>query len=252
MNGEVKNIQCALQVEQLSVLYDAVPVLWNVSCEIPFGVMLAVVGPNGAGKTTFVQSVLGLVRSMSGSIMICGTGLPNALQHVAYVPQRSMIDWDYPVTVFDVVMMGRFGKKGWFARITKEDVDAVTAALVDVSMLEHKDKPIGQLSGGQQQRCFLARALVQEALVYILDEPFVGVDMATEKAIIILLKKLQLQGKTIIIVHHDLQTLREYFDWVLLLNVSVVGCGPIEQVLVPEYVCKTYGYADMYNYTIKK
>ncbi len=242
----------ALEVAQLSVAYDGNPVLHDMSCTIPSGVMLAIVGPNGAGKSTFIKAVLGLLKPLQGSILILSQSIKKSLPHIAYVPQRSAIDWDFPATVYDVVLMGRYGHLGWFSRPKKTDHEKVMNALETLGLLAYKDRPIGQLSGGQQQRCFLARALVREAEIYFLDEPFVGVDMATEKAIVLVLRKLKELGKTIIVVHHDLQTLKEYFDWIMLLNRKTIACGPIDKVLVPEFVCKAYGQGDIYSYTISK
>ncbi len=249
---EKQNRLFALEVANLTVTYESNPVLKNVSCSIPTGVMLAIVGPNGAGKSTFIKTVLGLIKPLSGSISMLSQSIKNALPHITYVPQRSSIDWDFPATVYDVVMMGRYGKIGWFARPKQKDHEKVMNALQTLGLTEFRDRPIGQLSGGQQQRCFLARALVSEAQMYLLDEPFVGVDIATEKVIVSVLQKLQQKGKTIIVVHHDLQTLRQYFNWIMLLNVSVVACGPIDRVLVPEFVCEAYGQSDIYSYTVQK
>jgi len=240
----------ALEVANLTVAYEGNPVLKNTSCSIPTGVMLAIVGPNGAGKSTFIKTVLGLIKPISGSISVLSQSIKNALPHISYVPQRSSIDWDFPATVYDVVMMGRYGKIGWFFSPKKDDHKKVMDALQTVGLIDFKDRPIGKLSGGQQQRCFLARALVSDPQMYLLDEPFVGVDLSTEKAIVSVLQSLQKQGKTIIVVHHDLQTLQEYFNWIMLLNVSTVACGPIDRVLVPEFVCKAYGQGDIYSYTV--
>jgi manganese/zinc/iron transport system ATP- binding protein len=192
---------------------------------------------------------VGLLKPLRGSITFNGLSLSEVRKRIAYVPQRLSIDWDFPASVFDVVLMGRYPHLGWFKRPTNYDYDCVFAALHQVGMYEYKDRHIGALSGGQQQRVFLARALVQEPDLYLMDEPFVGIDVPTEKTIISLLKMLRDEGKTIVVVHHDIQTLSEYFDTALLLNVSVIGYGPIETMLRPEFMCAAYGnkYDSLYS-----
>lgn len=234
-----------LNVQALTVAYRDKPVLWNISVQIPVGVMCAVVGPNGAGKTSFIKSILGLIQPTAGRINFFGGSYAQHYKKIAYVPQRSSVDWDFPVSVLDVVLMGRYGRIGWIKRPNKEDIDAAHIALHQVGLGQFAQKHISELSGGQQQRVFLARALIQDAQLYIMDEPFAGVDIATEKTIIVLLKQLRSQGKTIIVVHHDLQTLQEYFDWVLLLNKKIVACGPMSQALNKESVAAAYGKSNM-------
>ncbi len=234
-----------LNVHALTVAYKDKPVLWNVSAQIPSGVMCAVVGPNGAGKTTFIKSILGLIKPIAGTVAFFDGSYAQHYQKIAYVPQRNSVDWDFPVSVFDVVLMGRYGHIGWFKRPRKQDIDAAHIALHQVGLSAFANRHISQLSGGQQQRVFLARSLAQDAQLYIMDEPFAGVDIATEKTMIVLLKQLRSQGKTIIVVHHDLQTLQEYFDWILMLNKQVIACGPINQVLNKESIAIAYGKANM-------
>ncbi len=236
----------AIEVEHLTVAYQDTPVLWNVSVSIPQGVLLGIIGPNGAGKTTLIKSILKLIQPVSGAIKILGGTYESNRRKIAYVPQRTTVDWDFPINVIDVVLMGRYGHIGWFNRPGKTDMDLVYQALEKLKLLDLAKKPIGQLSGGQQQRVFLARALVQNADIYLLDEPFIGVDMVTEKIIINLLKDLRLQGKTIAVVHHDLQTLAEYFDWLLLLNKKCVAFGKVQDVLMPEYICAAYGERNLF------
>ncbi len=231
----------ALEVRNLTVAYNNTPVLWNVSVSVPQGILLAIVGPNGAGKTTFIKSILGLIKPIAGNVTIFGRCFSYNYREIAYVPQRSTVDWDFPVNLLDMVLMGRYSHCGWIRRPRREDVDKAWQSLELVGLTAYAHRPIGQLSGGQQQRGFLARALVQDARMYLLDEPFIGVDIATEKIMVTLLKKLRGQGKTILVVHHDLQTLHEYFDWALLLNRTCVALGPVDTVLVPEYVCAAYG-----------
>lgn len=238
MNNQ-KNV--AIAVQHLTVSYRESAVLFDLSVTIPQGVFLGVIGPNGAGKTTFLKTILGLIKPLSGSITIFGKSLKENLTAVAYVPQRTSVDWDFPINALDIVLMGLYPVIGWFKWPQKKHVDAALEALSQVNLTELAYKPIGQLSGGQQQRVFLARALVQKAEIFLLDEPFIGVDMMTEKIIIQLLKKLCSEGKTIIVVHHDLQTLSEYFDWLLLLNKKCVAFGSVDQVLKPEYMCAAYG-----------
>ncbi len=231
--------QPAITTTNLCASYNDSPALWNVSTSIEQGSLLAVVGPNGAGKTTLIKSILGLVTPNSGSISIFGKKAATQLHHCAYIPQRTTIDWDFPVTVFDVVLMGRYRHIGWFRRPKKEDKEKALDALAHVNIFEHKDRRISELSGGQQQRVFLARALAQDAAIYLMDEPFVGVDMKTEQTIINILKELAQRGKTIIVVHHDLHTLQDYFHEVMLLNKTCIAHGPIDQVCTPEYLAKT-------------
>lgn len=231
----------ALRVKQLSVVYDGSPVLWEVDVEIPKGKLVGILGPNGAGKSTFLKAVTGLVPCLSGSIVCLGKPYRCIRQLVAYVPQRSSVDWDFPVTVFDVVSMGCFGRKGLFKRLNQQDKELIKKALCDLGLDSLADRQISELSGGQQQKVFLARALVQQADVYLMDEPFSGVDLATEKSIVAMLQDLQTQGKTIILVHHDLYTVRHYFDWVVLLNKKIIDAGSLETVFTKQNLSKTYG-----------
>jgi manganese/zinc/iron transport system ATP- binding protein len=224
----------ACKVGHLTVAYGEQLVLKDVSVVIPRGVICAVVGPNGAGKTTFIKAILGLVDRIAGTIDM-------ATESVSYVPQRRTIDWDFPITVLDVVLMGRYKALGWFTRVTENDRILALHALRQVKLLEYADRPISQLSGGERQRIFLARSLVQDADLYIMDEPFVGVDAVTEQTIVEVLKSLRAQGKTIIIVHHDLQTMQEYFDWLVLLNVQLVAAGPMQEVFTKKNIEQAYG-----------
>lgn len=231
----------ALRVKQLSVVYEGTPVLWEVDVEIPKGKLVGILGPNGAGKSTFLKAVTGLVPCLSGSITCLEKPYRRVRQIVAYVPQRSSVDWDFPVTVFDVVSMGCFGRKGLFKRLNQQDKQLIEKALCDLGLDCLADRQISELSGGQQQKVFLARALVQQAEVYLMDEPFSGVDLATEKAIISMLQDLQARGKTIVLVHHDLYTVRHYFDWIILLNRQIIDAGPLETVFTKHNLNKTYG-----------
>ena len=231
----------ALNIRNLTVAYKEKAVLSDVDIRIPEGTLLGIVGPNGAGKTTLIKSILGLVKPLAANISILGKPLTLHRRHIAYVPQRTTIDWDFPINVLDVVLMGSYSRLGWFFRPGQQEKQQALAALEKVGMTEYASRQIGQLSGGQQQRVFLARALMQNPSIYLMDEPFAGVDMSTEKMIISLLKELAQKGKTILVVHHDLQKLQEYFDWLLLLNVHKVACGPITQVFTPENIIATYG-----------
>lgn len=235
----------AIVINHLTVSYQDTIVLNGLSLIIPQGIFLGVVGPNGAGKTTFLKSILGLLKPLAGSIKIFDE--KNNKKALSYVPQRTSVDWDFPIQVLDIVLMGLYPAIGWFKKPKQEHLDKALAALEKVKLLDCAYRPIGQLSGGQQQRVFLARALVQDAEILLLDEPFAGVDMTTEKIIINLLKKLRNDGKTIVVVHHDLQTLAEYFDWLLLLNKKCVAFGPVEQVLMPEYICAAYGERTLFS-----
>jgi manganese/zinc/iron transport system ATP- binding protein len=230
-----------LTVRDLTVAYQKKPVLRNVSVEVPEGKLIGIIGPNGAGKSTFIKAVQGLVPIASGQVEIYGQPYKQQRKLVGYVPQRESVDWDFPTDALDVVLMGRYGRLGWFRRPGKEDREFAMECLRKVGMADYASRQISQLSGGQQQRVFLARALAQEAQLYFMDEPFAGVDAATEKAIIQLLNELKQQKKTVLVVHHDLQTVEEYFDWVILLNRRVIAAGPTAETFTAENLQKTYG-----------
>ena len=231
----------AIEVEDLTVAYRDKPVLWDIDLDVPEGVLMAIVGPNGAGKTTLIKAILNLVNTAAGQVKIYGKTLSEQRKLVGYVPQRGSVDWDFPTSVGDVVMMGRYGSLGWMKRPGKKEKKLAHEALDKVGMLPYADRQISQLSGGQQQRVFLARALVQDAQVYLMDEPFQGVDATTERAIVSLLQELRNSGKTVLVVHHDLQTVPEYFDWTALLNVRLIASGPVEKVFTEENLKLTYG-----------
>src|SRR5262245_17599439 len=231
----------AVEVTDLTVAYRDRPVLWDIDLSVPAGVLMAIVGPNGAGKTTLIKAILGLVRPAAGQVLIHGKPYAEQRRLVGYVPQRGTVDWDFPTSVLDVVLMGRYGSLGWFRRPGRRERALAQEGLVKVGMQEFASRQISQLSGGQQQRVFLARALVQDAQVYFMDEPFQGVDATTERAIVGLLQGLRAAGKTVVVVHHDLQTVREYFDWVTLLNVRKIASGPVGEVFTEENLRQTYG-----------
>ena len=235
------DIKNTLEITDLTVAYDNKPVLWDIDLSIPGGVLMAIVGPNGAGKTTLIKAIQGLVPTAAGRVLVFGKHYSENRGLVGYVPQRGSVDWDFPTSVADVVKMGTYGTLGWFRRPGKKEENMALEALEKVGMLEFRDRQISKLSGGQQQRVFLARALVQNAEIYLMDEPFQGVDATTEKAIITILKDLRSQGKTLVVVHHDLQTVREYFDSVALLNVRLIDSGKVENVFTPENLQATYG-----------
>lgn len=236
----------ALEIRNLTMSYHESPVLLNVNCVIPQGVFCALIGPNGAGKTTLLKSILGLEKPLAGSITVFGRSYKEVRNRVAYVPQRATVDWDFPATVFDVVMMGRYHLLGWFARPKTIDHDHVWRALEQVGMTAYAHVSIGALSGGQQQRVFLARALVQEADLYFMDEPFAGVDVATEQAMVTLLQTMCAEGKTVVMVHHDLQTVYSYFDWAVLINRTVISYGVLDRALTASHVYTAYGRSDIY------
>ena len=236
-------MDAALEVNYLTVAYRNNIVLNNLCAQIPQGVIAALIGPNGAGKTTFLKSVLCIVPSIAGTVKLMGKPYAKISSQIAYIPQRSSVDWDFPATARDIVIMGRYGSLGWFKRPTKADWVRADKALEQVGLTDYADRSIQELSGGQQQRLFLARALAQDATLYLLDEPFVGIDAYSEQMIISLLRNLRNQGKTIIMVHHDLQTLKSYFDWALLINKRAIACGPIADVITPAILAQTYGVA---------
>ncbi len=231
----------AIEVTDLTVAYHEKPVLWDIDLDVPPGVLLAIVGPNGAGKTTLMKAILGLVRPAAGRILIYDKPYEVQRRIVGYVPQRESVDWDFPTDVLDVVMMGRYGRLGWIRRPGKTEQHLARQALEKVGMELYATRQISQLSGGQQQRVFLARALVQDATVYLMDEPFQGVDATTERAIVELLQELRANGKTVVVVHHDLQTVEDYFDWVMLLNIRRIASGPVAETFTPENLRLTYG-----------
>ncbi|HST61895.1 MAG TPA: metal ABC transporter ATP-binding protein [Longimicrobium sp.] len=231
----------AIEVNDLTVAYREKPVLWDVDLVVPQGVLMAIVGPNGAGKSTLIKASLGLVRAAAGQVLVHGQPYAEQRKLVAYVPQRGSVDWDFPTSVLDVVMMGCYGKLGWLRRPGRKEREAAMAALAQVGMQDFAERQISQLSGGQQQRVFLARALVQNAGLYLMDEPFQGVDAKTERAIVTVLQQLREAGKTVVVVHHDLETVPEYFDWVTLLNVRVVASGPVAEAFTPANLRAAYG-----------
>ncbi len=231
----------ALEVHDVTVAYHRRPVLWDVDFSLPAGNLIAIVGPNGAGKSTLLKAVMGLLPLASGWIKVHGKPFHQQRQIIGYVPQRESVDWDFPTSALDVVTMGTYGRLGWLRRPGKAEHALALECLEHVGMAAFATRQISQLSGGQQQRVFLARALAQKAQIYFMDEPFAGVDAATETAIVTLLRELKEQGKTVLVVHHDLETVREYFDWVVLLNMRVVAAGPAEETFTHENLQKTYG-----------
>lgn len=233
--------QCPLAIRDLTVAYHRKPVVWDVDLSIPEGRLVSIVGPNGAGKSTLLKACLGLIPRSSGEVMIYGQPCNRVRKRVGYVPQRESVDWDFPVSALDVVAMGTYGQLGWFRRVNKRSKALAIQALERVGLQDYAHRQISQLSGGQQQRTFLARALVQDADIYFMDEPFAAVDAATERAIVALLKELQSRGKTCLVVHHDLATVPQYFDWTVLLNMRVVASGPTAEVFTRENLQKTYG-----------
>lgn len=231
----------ALEIKGLTVAYDSKPVLMNVSLAIPQGVMMGIIGPNGAGKSTLLKSALDLVPKLTGQVNVLGKPFVSNRQQIGYVPQRSGIDWDFPTTVFDLVLMGTYGRLGWFRRPGSKEKADTLAALEKVEIADLRDRQISELSGGQQQRAFLARAFVQNAPIYFLDEPFAGVDITTERAIVGLLHELRDAGKTIIIVQHDLSTAHLYLDQVTLINRKVISTGPVTTAFDQSFIDQTYG-----------
>ena len=223
----------AIEIRNLTVAYGENIALENLNLDVEAGSLMALVGPNGAGKSTLIKTILKFLKQITGEIKINGKTL-------AYVPQRNSVDWDFPTTLFDVVEMGCYGRVGLFKRVSKKEKQKVLKAIEQVDMLDFKDRQISELSGGQQQRAFIARALVQEADIYLMDEPFQGVDSTTEKSIVDILKKLKSEGKTLIVVHHDLQTVPTYFETVTFINKSVIASGKIKEVFTQENIDMAY------------
>ncbi len=241
MTIKIETTTLPVAVRDLTVAYHEEPVLWDVDLDVKPATLMAIVGPNGAGKSTLIKTILGLIEPAAGDVTIFGESLKANRRRVGYVPQRGSVDWDFPTNALDVVLMGTYGKLGWFRRPTREDVERARSALGAVGMEDFAERQISQLSGGQQQRVFLARALVQNADIYFMDEPFQGVDATTEKAIITVLRQLRDEGRTVVVVHHDLETVPEYFDEVLILNVRKIADGKVADVFTNENLRRAYG-----------
>ena len=230
-----------LEIHDLTVSYDQNPVLWNVDLSLPSGKLVGILGPNGAGKSTLIKAIMGLIAPTSGYVRIFDKPLNDVRARISYVPQRESVDWNFPASVLDVVMMGTYGKLGLFRRPGKKEKDLAMQCLEQVGMTGFVTRQISELSGGQQQRVFIARALAQQADLYLMDEPFAGVDMATETAIFQLLKDMADSGKTVLVVHHDIHSAMNFFDWVIMLNLHLVASGPKESVITEDLLRKTYG-----------
>ena len=229
-----------IQIKNLSVTYRTEPALWNIDLNFPEGKMIAIVGPNGAGKSTLIKAVMGLVPITAGKVSVYDKPYSKQRSKVAYVPQRGSVDWDFPTDALDVVEMGLYGKLGWLRRPNSQTREKARECLEKVGLGDYADRQIGQLSGGQQQRVFVARALAQDPQIYLMDEPLNGVDAITEETILSILENLRKEGKTIVMVHHDLQTVDKYFDWVVMLNRSLVATGPIKEVFTKENLDNAY------------
>lgn len=230
-----------LEIHDMTVAYHQRPVLWDVDLTLEAPKLVGVIGPNGAGKSTLIKAVLGLLPLAGGKVEIFGKPPQSQRRRIGYVPQRESVDWDFPVSVLDVVLMGTYGRLGWFRRPGKKEVAWARQCLADVGMEDFAHRQIGRLSGGQQQRTFLARALAQQADIYFMDEPMAGVDAATERVVFALLKRLRNEGKTVIVVHHDLRTVPLYFEYVVMLNMRLTAAGPVEEAFTPANLSKTYG-----------
>ena len=241
MNVPHQQSHPSLSIHDLNVAYHQKMVLWDVSFDLPEGLLCALIGPNGAGKSTILKAALDLVPTASGNILFFGKPYHQVRHRVAYVPQRESVDWDFPVSALDVVAMGLYRKIGWCLPVTKKYKLKAMESLVRVGLADFAHRQISQLSGGQQQRVFLARALAQEADLYLMDEPFASVDAATEKAIIAVMRDLRATGKTVLCVHHDLESVRDYFEYVTLINMKIVASGPVKDIFTPGNLRKTYG-----------
>lgn len=240
-NDAEHSAEAPLSIHDMTVAYHHKPVLWDIDFDAPQGKLIGIVGPNGAGKSTLIKACLNLIPMASGRVSIYGKPYRKQRQIVGYVPQRESVDWDFPVSALDVVAMGRYGQIGWCLPVAKAHREFARECLDRVGLVDYAERQISQLSGGQQQRVFLARALAQEARLYFMDEPFAAVDAATEKAIVRILHDLKDAGHTVLVVHHDLQTVKEYFDWVMLLNMRIVAAGSTAEVFHEENLRKTYG-----------
>ncbi len=223
-----------IDVEDLTLAYNENPVVWDADAQIINNSRTAIIGPNGAGKSTFLKGILGLIKPLAGEVKIMGKSPKDARKHIAYIPQTASVNWDFPTNVLDVVLMGRYKSLGWIKRPGKKDMEIAKEALNKMGMYEYKNRQISELSGGQRQRVFLARAICSDAQIYFMDEPLAGVDMTTEKIIMDTIKEFQANGKTIVAVHHDLNTIKEYFDHLVIINRRVIAYGPMDQVFTEE------------------
>jgi ABC-type Mn2+/Zn2+ transport system ATPase subunit len=230
----------ALEIDSLSVYYNNLQAIKDISFQADFGKLIGIIGPNGAGKSTLIKGVLGLEKSKSNRVKVFGEAINKVRKQIAYVPQRNQIDWDFPVLVEDVVMMGRFVHLPWYKRPSTKDKEIVSTSLEEVGMSEYRGRQIGELSGGQQQRVFIARALAQQADLFFLDEPFVGIDVTSEDIIINILRNLRHNGKTVFVVHHDLSKVEDYFDQIMIINKELVSFGDVYDVFHPENLSKAY------------
>ncbi len=232
-----------LQIKDLTVAYQNNVVLQNVNLSIPSGNLVGIIGPNGAGKSTLLNAIMHLIPKIEGEVKIKGESLKTIRKQVAFIPQRDSVDWNFPISVLDLVLMGRYAKLPWYKKITDLDKQQALNCLEKVNMLNFADKHISELSGGEKQRIFIARALAQEAEVYFFDEPLVGIDATSEKEIMEILNQMKMEGKSIFVVHHDLQSSVEYFDWVIFINRKIVASGPISSVFSLQNLQNTYGEA---------
>jgi len=231
----------SVETHNLTVIYDKKPAIWNIDFTLPAGKIIGIMGPNGSGKSTLLKAIMDIVEPNMGYVKLMDKPLDEVRDKVSYVPQRLSVDWDFPASVYDVVAMGRYAKRGMFNKLSSDDKKRIDESLEMVNMSAFQNRQISQLSGGQQQRVFLARALAQDADIYLMDEPFVGVDAATEQAIITLLKNMRDQGKTLLVVHHDLHTAQDYFEHMVLLNTRLVAEGPTEEIFNEKILTETYG-----------
>jgi len=231
----------SVETHNLTVIYDKKPAIWNIDFTLPAGKIIGIMGPNGSGKSTLLKAIMDIVEPNMGYVKLMDKPLDEVRDKVSYVPQRLSVDWDFPASVYDVVAMGRYAKRGMFNKLSSDDKKRIDESLEMVNMSAFQNRQISQLSGGQQQRVFLARALAQDADIYLMDEPFVGVDAATEQAIITLLKNMRDQGKTLLVVHHDLHTAQDYFEHMVLLNTRLVAEGPTEDIFNEKILTETYG-----------
>jgi len=230
-----------LEIHDLTVSYGKNPILWNVDFSLPYGILAGIIGPNGAGKSSLIKAIMGLLEVNSGYIRIFDSEMDTVRKKISYVPQRESVDWDFPASALDIVMMGTYHKLGLFNRPGKKEKALALNCLEKVNMANFQDRQISELSGGQQQRVFIARALAQEADIYFMDEPFAGVDISTENTIVDLLKQMTNDGKTVIVVHHDIHSASRYFDWIIMLNMHLIASGPTDQVLTEQLLQKTFG-----------
>ncbi|MFA6708647.1 MAG: metal ABC transporter ATP-binding protein [Fusobacterium sp.] len=233
-------MEIAISIKNLTVSYENKKILSNIDMNIPKGKLIGIIGPNGGGKSTFIKGILNIIKKKSGIVKFQGKDYRKYFKKIAYIPQRDTVDWDFPTTVLDVVIMGSYGRLGLFKSPGEKEKEEAIKNLKKLNIEKYFDRQISQLSGGEKQRVFIARALMQKAEIYFMDEPFQGVDVKTEKEIIEILKKLKEKGKTVLVVHHNLEKVKDYFDYLIMINREIVAIGETNDIFIEKNINKTF------------